>query len=118
MSLLFSAKHTHSSQRLERIEVIDFPSAGMRLKKLFPYLDVLSLLDLFDVGPAIVGELLNREPTAFDTLSETQQRQVIESETKIENPLWYWLRHRAELWETRWSLATQRNYFVDLLESP
>ena len=118
VSLLFSAKHTHSSQRLERIEVIDFPSVGMRLKKLFPYLDVLSLLDLSDVGPAIVGELLNTEPTAFDTLSETHQMQVIESETTIENPLWYWLRHRAELWNTQWPLATERNYFISLLESP
>ena len=118
VSLLFSAKHTHSSQRLERIEVIDFPSVGMRLKKLFPYLDVLSLLDLSDVGPVIVGELLDTQPMAFDMLSETEQMQVITAEKTIENPLWYWLRHRAELWATQWPLATERNYFKSLLESP
>ena len=56
ISLLFTMKHANIAHR-PRIEIIDAPKHANALKMSYPYLDVLSILDVEPVGSRLINEL-------------------------------------------------------------
>lgn len=60
ISLLFSTRHSNQGRDDPYVvEIIDSPRHAMQLKADYPYLDVLSVLeiDTYEVGPNLVSEL-------------------------------------------------------------
>jgi hypothetical protein len=97
VSLLFTTMHARDAAEPYRIEVISWPSDGLRMAGDFPYLNVQSLLELPDVGPVLVSELLGTDPLEYESLDDDNQKLALEKSKDIGNPFEHWLRLKAEL---------------------
>jgi hypothetical protein len=101
VSLLFTTMHTHATALPYRIEIIARPETAQKIATLFPYLRVISLLEMSDVGPLIVSEVLGGGPRPYDDLNEAQKQEATRNaQAKITNPFEYWLRLKGELIST------------------
>ena len=118
VSLLFSTRYTHATAAPYRIEVIAEYETVQRIRELFPYLEVLWLPDLPQVGEQIVGELLGDKPRRFAELSEGLQETVIsKARRSIGNPFSYWLTQMGEAMATDLpSLATASGVFEQFVD--
>ena len=118
VSLLFSTRYTHASAPPYRIEVIAEYETVRRIRALFPYLEVLWLPDLPQVGNQIVGELLGDEPRRFADLPEELQDEVVnQAKRSIGNPFSYWLTQMGEAMATDLpSLATPSGVFEQFVD--
>ena len=97
VSMLFTTMHAHASQGPYRIEVIARPQTADRIADLFPYLSVVSILELPELGPDIVREHLPGAPTEFTELTKAQRKLVMDqAQVKIPNAFEYWLRIKGE----------------------
>lgn len=118
VSMLFTTMHTHASKGPYRIEVISWPSTAERISKSFPYLSVLSLLELPEAGPQIVSEVIGGEPRSFAELDEDDRRRAVQgSEDRISNPFEYWLRIRGELLSLDHSLETETGLALSFVDA-
>jgi hypothetical protein len=118
VSLLFTTRHTNSAGRPYRIEVIDSPDLAAQLQKTFPYLDVLSLLEIGRVGKQLVSEVIGGDPREFRTLSLEDQKKAIETAGTGRNWLRLWLKQMAEtLYAELGSIETASGVFKHLLEA-
>lgn len=117
VSLLFTTMHTHASSGPYRVEVIGRPETAERVAKAFPYLEVQSLLELEDIGAAVVTEHLGGGGKGtFRELTEEDQQHVVETaNASIRNAFEYWLRLRGEHLMTDYELDTETNLFRDLV---
>lgn len=95
ISLLFTMQHSSMINR-PQIEVIDAPLHVKRLKESYPYLEILSILEVEPTGSQIVGEITAREPQVFLDLSEDQQQQIIDTAGLDRNWFELWLRAKVE----------------------
>ena len=118
VSLLFSTRYTHATAAPYRIEVIAEYETVQRIRELFPYLEVLWLPDLPQVGEQVVGELLGAKPRRFAELSEGLQETVIsKARRSIGNPFSYWLTQMGEAMATDLpSLATASGVFEQFVD--
>lgn len=97
VSMLFTTMHAHASNGPYRIEVVAGPKTAGHIAKMFPYLEVLSILELPDIGAQVVGENTGGPPVEFAHLSLAKQKEVAcNAQTKIGNPFEYWLRLKGE----------------------
>jgi hypothetical protein len=120
VSLLFTTMHGRESARPYKVEVVAPPSTAARIANEFPYLGVRSLLEVADVGPQLVAEVLGGEPTSFSDLDEESQKRAIkEANGKIRNPFEHWLRVKGEvMYGKLLTIGTDRNIFRDFVEAP
>ena len=95
ISLLFTMQHVNLADR-PQIEVIDAPSHVKRLKESYPYLELLSILEVEPIGSQLVAEFTGQEPQAFLNLPEDQQRQIIDAAGFERNWFELWLMLKVE----------------------
>ena len=95
ISLLFTMQHVNSPDR-PRIEVIDAPLHVRRLKESYPYLDILSILEVEPIGSQLYAELTGQAPQRFSDLTEDQRQQAIDSAGLEQNWFRLWLTSKVE----------------------
>ena len=118
VSMLFSTQHAHHRSGPYEIELIGRPPSAQKIKSRFPYLTMKSLLEIEVIGEQIVAELMNGKPCRYHDLEPAQQEKVFEESGNIPNPLWYWLKQKAEtMYRDIGSLKTKSGEFERLLES-
>lgn len=119
VSLLFSTKHTHATAAPYRVEVISSLENATRIKSLFPYLDVRSLVELPRVGQQIISELIGAEPQSLEQLPEGLRTEVISNSRRaIPNPFSYWLTQMGEAMITDvGSIETEFGIFEQFIQS-
>jgi hypothetical protein len=118
ISLLFTTLHTNSAGRPYRIEVIDSPQLALQLQSTLPYLDVLSLLEIGQVGDQLVSELIGGDPRAFRTLTTEDQEKAVRNAGTGRNWFRLWLKQMAEIWYAQLgSIETPSGVFKQLLET-
>jgi hypothetical protein len=120
VSLLFTTMHGRESTAPYDVEVIAWPGDASRMADAFPYLNVRSLLELPEVGPQFIGELLGDVPTPFKDLDALDRGRAMEyAESKIENPFAHWLRLKGELMlQELPTLDTNHGLFKNFVEAP
>jgi len=96
ISLLFTTRHTSSTERSYRIEVIDAPKRAFDINSAFPYLAVQSLLEIEPVGQQFVSELIGGDPRPYQTLTPIEQGEVIMKAGTDRNWFRLWLKLKAE----------------------
>ena len=119
ISLIFTTRHLSSQYRPYQIEIIDWPGNAKRLKSEFPYLDVRSILELEDIGEAVIGELSkDGTPRPFNELNENEQDEFIESLPKNVNWFETWLIQTAEFLftELEGEISTEKDLLKQLME--
>ena len=98
ISLLFATRHTNANNEQPYIvEVIDSPTHALNLKKLYPYLDIRSLLEIdrLDIGRQLISELTGGPPKYFDDLDQ-REKTILEKSLKGKNWFRLWLIQMAE----------------------
>jgi len=119
VSLLFTTKHLNARSTPYQVEMITDFSTATRVKTQFPYLDVRHFVEVEDIGPQIVSELLSGEPRSFDQLSFLEAKTLEERfQSNVPNPFAYWLKMKGE--SVRLDLptvATELNLLEMLLDS-
>lgn len=118
VSMLFTTMHAHASRGPYRIEVIAWPESADRIGYMFPYLSVVSILELPDIGSQIVSEHRGGPPTRFADLTTGEQKEVSENaERNVKNPFEYWLRIKGEgMNEELESIATTTGLFKRFID--
>lgn len=92
ISLLFSMRHG-SSEDHPRIEIIDTPLHVECLKKSYPYLNVLSILEVEPIGSQLIAGVTGRQPREYGKFSDEERDQIM-SKLEQRPPNWF------ELWLT------------------
>ena len=95
ISLLFASRHLNSSVPLT-IELIDAPAQARRLKEVFPYLELISMLESEPTGSYLIAELTGHPSLPFTQLSEDDQQVAIDTIGSDRNWLEAWLVARVE----------------------
>ena len=118
VSLLFTTMHGRDTARPYEVEIVGRPDVASRIAESFPYLSVRSLLELSDVGPELIGELLGVAPKPYSTLDASDQARAVENaQTKISNPFEQWLRLKGELMlRDLPTIETERGLFKEFVE--
>lgn len=96
ISLLFTTRHVNSNPNPYRIEVIDSPKRAEDIKAHFPFLDVLSILEIEDIGDQLVSDFTVGRMQRYDELSKDKQQAVIKEAGEQRNWFELWLRHKVE----------------------
>ena len=124
ISLLFTTRHTHTSRSSPFVvEVIDSPVHAIELKRLYPYLDIRSLLEIkikkMEIGNQLVGRFTNGPPQAFDSLTSKQLKDMYDRIKPDENWFHTWLKQMAESFasEPGVGVETPKGEFEKLLEN-
>lgn len=119
VSLLFTTMHGREAAPPYDIEVIGSASTASGISDMFPYLNVLSLLELSEIGPQLIGEVLGSAPMEYESLEQAEKERVVkDARTKIENPFERWLRLKGELmWRDLGSLSTDHGLFEQFIEA-
>ena len=95
ISLLFTMRHVNHGDR-PQIEVIDSPLHVKQVKEVYPYLEVLSILETEPVGSQLVAEFGNRGPRPFSELTDYQQEEILQTAGLGRNWFELWLRAKIE----------------------
>lgn len=117
VSLLFTTRHASAGGRPYRIEVIDSPELATELQADFPYLDILSILEISRVGEQLVSEFIGGDPRPFKTLSDEDQQKAVKAAGTGKNWFRLWLKQMAETTYALGSIDTPSGVFKQLLES-
>lgn len=119
VSLLFSTMHGRESAGPYEVEVIGWPETASRIAEAFPYLNVRSLLEIDEIGPQSIAEVLGSAPTEFSTLNEQDRKTAVENAgSKIANPFEHWLRLKGELMlRDLTTIETQQGLFEEFVEA-
>jgi hypothetical protein len=98
VSLVFTTMHARDSGLPYEVELIGRPSTAARMNRDFPYLRIRSLLEISDIGPQFVAEVLGCGAVDYADLSPEQQALAVgNADAKIRNPFEQWLRIKGEL---------------------
>lgn len=118
VSLLFTTLHCRDSATPYDIEVVGRPETAARIATAFPYLNVQSLLEIPEIGPAFIAEVVGGDPVEFSSLDDVQQsRAMDQAQSKIGNPFEHWLRLKGELMlRDLQTIETDLGFFQDFVE--
>ena len=123
ISLLFTTRHVNSTKPSYIVEVIDSPAHAIELKRLYPYLEIRSLLEIkrLGIGSEIAAELIGESSRAldFDSLTLEEQDDIYNSVGTEENWFHVWLKQMAEAFvrELGVEVKTPKGEFKKILES-
>lgn len=95
ISLLFTMRHVNLATR-PQIEIIDAPQHVEQLKEKYPYLELLSMLEIEPVGSQLIAEFTGWPPQQFDTLSMEQKNDLFRVAGTRENWFEEWLKAKVE----------------------
>ena len=95
ISLLFTTRHSNGALTTPyRVEVIDSPRRAREIQASYPYLDVVSILEIEEmgIGAELVSELTEGRHQSVDSMSASELRRVEQLEYN-----WFlvWLRQMA-----------------------
>lgn len=122
ISLLFTSRHTHTTRSPYVVEVIDSPEHAIELKRLYPYLDIRSLLEIkiekMEIGNQLVGRFTEGPPKAFALLTPKELKKMYKNIGDEENWFHIWLKQMAESFasEPGVGVETPKGEFEKLLE--
>lgn len=102
ISLLFTMRHASSARR-PQIEIINAPEHAMSLKESYPYLDLLSILEVEPVGSIIINELTGRPLRSFEDFDEEEQKDILRS-----------VREKPQNWFELWLTRKLENHSTDI----
>jgi hypothetical protein len=119
VSMLFATQHVHSRRIPYDIEIIDTLETADRIKTNFPYLGARSLVELRDVGPRMISELIGGDPRPYNDLSDSDKGKLKKAAAEnVPNPFEYWLRLKAEImFEDLDSIATPKGIIENFVGS-
>jgi hypothetical protein len=100
ISLLFSTRLTNAGGGPYSVELIGSPGHARELARSYPYLSIRSVLELDEIGPQLVCELVGGEPRSIDSLPEDEQETVRNKADTVSNWFLLWLKQMAE-WMNR-----------------
>ena len=112
VSLLFTMRHAGSTYR-PQIEIINAPESAFALKKSYPYLDVLSILDIEPLGSTLINELTGKSARPFQDYSDDEQTDIVRSIGSDENWFAIWLTRKLEHHSTDIPDMSTKKGFVD-----
>ena len=95
ISLLFTMRHAGLAHR-PQIEVINAPENAFELKDSYPYLEVLSILDIEPLGSVIINELTGKPARPFHEFDVDEQRDIVRSVGNNRNWFDIWLTQKLE----------------------
>ena len=95
ISLLFNMRHGNAATR-PQIEVIDAPAHVAELKESYPYLELLSILEIEEIGRNLISEFTGWRPQEFSVFSGDDQKHIIERAGRDRNWFEVWLRAKVE----------------------
>ena len=116
ISLLFSTRHSNSGRSNRyKVEIIDSPRHAERLQQDYPYLDVLSVLeiDTNDVGQNLVAEL-GGGPKRFRDLTAKEAKAVMDASDSEEKPGRNWF----QMWLVQMGEGIQRQLGEEATDTP
>ena len=96
ISLLFSMRHSSSADQ-PRIEVIDSPQYVNQLKDSYPYLELISMLEIEPLGSRLINEITGLPGYPFDEFSQDEQEQILTSTGANRNWFELWLTQKIEI---------------------
>jgi len=96
ISLLFSTRLTNAQGRTYSVELIGSPGHARDLALRYPYLSIRSVLELDEIGPQLVCELIGGKPRSYDSLPEDEQETVLQKADTVSNWFRLWLKQMAE----------------------
>jgi hypothetical protein len=96
ISLLFSTRLTSAEGLTYSVELINSPEHARNLALKYPYLSIRSVLELDEIGPQLVCELIGGEPRSYDSLAEDEKETVRNKADTVSNWFRLWLKLMAE----------------------
>ena len=112
ISLLFSMRHVSSAFH-PQIEVIDAPMNVRDLKKSYPYLEPLSILEVEPIGSQLITELTGRPAQRFQDFAEEEQEEILQSAGFRRNWFELWLTQNVEQISTEVETVSTDKGFVE-----
>ena len=97
IALLFTTRHAEGPGGSPyTVEIIDSPSRAKELKQRYPYLNVISIVEIQEpeIGRQLVGELLGGEPRSLASLSDDDRETLYDK--RRGNWFRMWLQQMAE----------------------
>ena len=95
ISLLFTMRHAGLTHR-PQIEIINAPENAFALKESYPYLDVLSILEIEPLGSVLINELTGRPARPFQEFDDDEQTDIVRSVGSDRNWFDTWLTRKLE----------------------
>ena len=95
ISLLFTMRHVNAATR-PQIEVIDAPEQVERLKKSYPYLEVLSILEIEEIGRHLISEFTGGPSQEFSEFPPEEREDIIRAAGNNRNWFKIWLSAKVE----------------------
>ena len=112
ISLLFTMRHVDSLNR-PHIEVIDAPLHVEQLKKSYPYLEVMSMLEIESIGRQLVAEFTGGTSKRFEDFTEDEQQHILSSAGYERNWFELWLKQKVESFYTELESVSTDTGFVE-----
>ena len=79
-----------------QIEIIDAPEHALKLKQSYPYLEVLSILEVDPIGREFINELTGKPPQRFEDFDEEERQEIVTSVGRERNWFELWLTQKVE----------------------
>ena len=95
ISLLFTMRYASLAHR-PQIEIIDAPEHALKLKQSYPYLEVLSILEVDPIGREFINELTGKPPQRFEDFDEEERQEIVTSVGRERNWFELWLTQKVE----------------------
>ena len=95
ISLLFTMRHAGLAHR-PQIEIIDAPQHAAALNDSYPYLEVLSILEVESVGSDLISSLTGRPTKRFKEFEEQEQKDIVRDLGTGQNWFDLWLTEKLE----------------------
>ena len=95
ISLLFTMRHVNFTTR-PQIEMIDAPQNVEQLKENYPYLELLSMLEIEPIGSQLIAEFTGWSPQQFDRLTAEQKKELFRVAGIQNNWFERWLNAKVE----------------------
>ena len=117
ISLLFSMRHAGIGHR-PHIEVIDSPGHAIALKEAYPYLQILSILEVEPIGRVIINELTSKVIQPFEAFDTNEQEEILEIVGRERNWFDLWLTTMVEYHSTEiGDLSTPTGFVEKFMEA-
>ena len=117
ISLLFTMRHAGSAHR-PQIEIINAPEHAFTLKQSYPYLEVLSILEVEPLGSILINELTGKPLRKFEDFDEEEQKDIVRSVGSERNWFDLWLNRKLEHHSTEiGDMSTPKGFVKKFLDA-
>ena len=111
ISLLFTMRHVNVADR-PQIEVIDAPQHVQELKEEYPYLELLSIVEVEPIGSRLITGFTGWSPKPFTAFDDGEQQEIIGLAGKDRNWFEDWLNAKLEYFDMELGDVSTDNGFA------